>query len=134
MTVIAYDGKSLAADRQITTGSVIEGFQKKIYEWSRGVWSSAGRVDDAEAFRKWLDSREKTKLHKSFHGIYSEDGEVWEVYSNLVPFKATPGTGLGDGGQLATAFMGEGYTAEEAVKAVCKYNIYCGGKVDVVDV
>jgi hypothetical protein len=133
LTVIAYDGKSIAADRQISEGSVILAYDKKILPYSGGIWTSCGSVIDGEKFREWLEDRgsKKPKLGKDFGGLYTEDGVVWEVDQDLVPMKAYKHTGMGDGGQAVMHYMKLGMSAEEACKAVCKINVYCGGKIDV---
>ena len=133
MTVIAYDGEFIAADRQISEGSVILAYENKIIPYSKGVWTSCGSVMDAEKFKVWLEDRtqKKPKLGRSFGGLYTEDGVVYEVNNTLVPIKAYKHSGLGGGGEAAMHYMKLGMSAEEACKAVCKINVYCGGKIDV---
>lgn len=135
MTVIAYDGKTLAADRQITTGSMIDGYMKKILKWSGGVWSSSGRLTDERLFAEWLEDRNfRFKPYKDFQALFSENGVMYEVDHSVVPYKARPPAGLGDGGRAAQLLMNVGFTAKQACIEVCKHNVYCGGKVDSVDV
>lgn len=135
MTVCAYDGKSIATDRQMTSDSTIEGYQKKLMTWSGGVWTSAGRLTDHVKFQKWLENRDlRFRPHAGFNGFFTEKGVVYEVDRDLEPYEALPRTALGDGGRAATVLMQAGFTAKQAVKEVCKHNVYCGGKVDSVDV
>src|ERR1700676_3130533 len=109
MTVIIYDGKSIAADRQLTREDKISGEEVKINQWSKGYYSSSGRYDDAILFALWLEDRGfKFKPHKSFQGIYSEDSVVWEVLPELIPMPAAVPTGLGSGGPDAECLVRNG--------------------------
>lgn len=133
MTIIAYDGKSLAADRQVTYGSTIANYRKKLVKWSGGWWTSTGRLIDHSRFAGWLENREtKFKPHKDFEAIFSENGKVYEVDRDLNPWECPVPHAAGDAGQVALALMRTGYTAEEACNACCDINVFCGGKVDVV--
>lgn len=135
MTIIAYDGERIAADRQITDGDTIIGYQKKILQWSGGCWTSAGRISDAERFKEWLEDSSKVfRPKKDFQAFFTKEGRVYEVDRELSPIEALPNTALGDGAETATVLMQQGDTAIEAVRKVCKMNIYCGGKVDSVTV
>lgn len=135
MTVIAYDGKSIAADRQASTTDTIYGYQTKLMKWSGGVWTSAGRLTDHVQFAKWLEDRDvHWKPFKDFGGLFTENGVVWEIDAQLQPYVAFVPSGLGDGGAAAVTLMHVGYTAKQACLEVCKHNVYCGGKVDSVDV
>lgn len=135
MTVIAYDGKVIAADRQLTSSDVIFGYATKLQKWSGGMWTSTGRMTDHILFGEWLENR-KSKFvpYKDFSGFFTENGKVYEIDYNLVPYPAMPKTALGDGGKSAQILMQAGFSAKQAIKEVCKTNIYCGGKVDVVNV
>ncbi len=135
MTVAAYDGKSIAADSQWTDGSMIWAIKPKLQEWSKGWWTSAGRVSDAELFRHWLeDPAIKIKVHKSFEAFFSADGKVYYVDAHLIPIQPPHSTAIGDGAQLAIALMREGFTAKQAVEIVCRNNVWCDYPVTVVDV
>lgn len=135
MTILCYDGSTIAADRQITDGDTIIGYQKKILKWSGGYWTSAGRISDAERFKEWLEDRTKTfRPKKDFGAFYTQDSRVYEVDRELSPIEAMANTALGDGAEMATGFMSQGDTAVEAIRKVCKVNIYCSGKIDSIQV
>ena len=104
-------------------------------KWSGGYWTSAGRISDGEKFKEWLEDNTKIfKAKKDFEAFFTKDGKVYEVDRGLSPIEAIPNTGLGDGAEMVTGYMQQGDTAREAVQKVCKMNIYCGGRVDVVTV
>jgi len=135
MTVITYDGKSIAADRQWVSGDEIMGYRSKLTKYSGGYWTSCGRISDAELFRQWLEGEiEGFKPRRDFGSLYTKDGKVYEIDHSMVPVEAFVPSSLGDGRRVALGAMLDGYTAKEAAQLACKVNVWCGGKVDVVDV
>lgn len=135
VTCIIFDGKTIAADRLLTRDDKIYGEEKKILKWSRGVWASAGRVDDSADFPNWLEDRDYDfQPHKSFDAIYTEDGEVYHIQDNLIPMPAYVPTGIGVAGEDAELLVKVGFTARQAVKALMKVHVTVGGKIDTVKV
>ena len=135
MTAIVYDGKTLAADRLLTKEDRIVGYMKKIDHWSGGVWACAGRLDDHEEFKFWLENREYNfKPHRNFQGIFSEDGKMYEILCTMVPMPVIPPIGLGIATDLLESLCTLGYTAKQAVEAAKKIYTTVGGKIDVVKI
>jgi len=132
MTAICFDGKMIAADRLATRGNVRAGYRKKIETWTGGVFATAGNYGDEDLFRQWLENgaRKSVKLGKKFSALYTENGKVYHVGSDLKPYETFAPHGIGTGGEACEVLIREGYTAEEAVKAVSKFNTTVGGKVD----
>lgn len=135
MTCIIYDGTSIAADRLLTKDDKIYGEEKKIKKWSKGIWASAGRVDDAIDFAHWLEDNEYDfNPHKDFDALYTEDNQVFQVQRNLIPMPAYAPTGIGTAGLDAELLVKVGFTARQAVKALMKVHPTVGGKIDVVKI
>lgn len=136
MTCIAWDGKSLAAERLLTEGDLVFGYEKKILKYNEGVWSSRGSVLDGVCFQQWLNGEIKSwKAGKDFEGLFVKDKRVYYVDKKLVPWDVTDHKlAIGSGGPTAQVVLNEGYTAKEAVKVACQQVTSCGGKIDVVNV
>jgi len=137
MTVVAYDGKTIAAERLITEGDFRVGYEKKILPWSRGVYACRGDVDDGNRFEGWLESRDKFKPGKEFEAMWTDSdkpGKVFYANKTLTPWVHPVPFAIGSGAPVATPLLWEGYTAVEAVKAACKYTTSCGGKIDTFEV
>lgn len=134
MTVAVYDGVSIAADRQITAGTNIVGFRKKIEAWTRGDWVSCGAETDNRQFIRWLENGRIWKPGKEFQAIYTDEGTVYAVNRDLAPWVSYFPWGIGSGGEAAETLCRVGYTAEEACKEVIQFDTNCGGKIDVVSV
>ena len=135
MTIICYDGETIAADRQVTSDKTIVSFEKKIAKWDKGWYSVAGSECNEEPFTKWLIDREKFKPVGNFFAIYTEDKNVRLLDRSLVPYKAYVPWAIGSCDEsigAAIALMRIGYSAKQTCQEMCKYDITCGGKIDVV--
>lgn len=138
MTCVAYDGKTIAAERMVTEDDFLVGFEKKILPWSRGVYACRGNVEDGPQFEDWLETGKIYKPHKAFEAIFIDNdkgsNKVWYCDKSLVPWVHPVPFAIGSGAPWATPLLFEGYTAVEAVKAACKHVTSCGGKIDTFDV
>lgn len=135
MTSIIWDGKTLAADRQITAGSIITGYSKKIDTWSKGYFAVAGAVKYVEPFRLWLEKKTRFQPAKNkFLALYSIGKKVYYCDDDFQPYEAFVPYAIGDASDVAEALVKAGFTAREAVKELSKYCITVGGKIDVVRV
>lgn len=130
MTVIAWDGKTLACDSQVVCGDSIVGYESKIHPWSGGYWGSCGSYKDGVSFAEWLEDRDlKPKLSKDFSALFSEDGIVYESDSGLTPFKTLPNDCVGSGADDVRVLLQAGFEIEEAIRQACKHNTSIGGRV-----
>lgn len=135
MTVIAWDKKTLAAERLVTVGDRVFGYEKKILRYNDGWWASRGDVIDGEQFKAFLNDSVRWKPAKDFEGIFTKGKHVYIVDRRLTYWEITNHLcAIGSGGEVAEALLHEGYTAKEAVKAACRQIVSCGGKVDVVKI
>lgn len=141
MTVIAWDGKTLAADKRSTAGNqhntvtklfridadriaaVAGGFAHSlmVLDWVR-------RGEDHQHYPKPLDSDEAGRLlvvHRS--GVI----EVFEAGPIALRFE-DPTFTMGSGAQIASTAMHLGHDAASACRIACDVCIYCGNGIDVL--
>ena len=92
---------------------------------------------DGTLFAEWLESDRSgkpPKLGKEFESIYTEDGKTFIIDNRLTPQKCQIPAGIGIAGNDCEVLCRVGYSARDAIKAVMKWNVGCGGKIDVVNV
>ncbi|WP_028449689.1 hypothetical protein [Chitinibacter tainanensis] len=146
MTTVAWDGKTLAADRQVTYGN--QRFEiKKLFVIGDGklLMAGAGTADDLKLFASWLeDSFADNEL--LFGGetpeiddlqaivINTQTGESYLYGEKLVPIEIKAPFAIGSGGDFAMAAMKLGKSAKEAVELASEIDIFSGFGVDYVDV
>ena len=133
MTTVATDGKSMAADGRMTSGSdqIMSEKVKKVVRIRDMLVGGAGCAYSLRAFQEYFMGKsdaEKPKLHEDFHGIVLfEDGRVhsfnseWQLIDEEVPMA------IGTGGMLALAAMDCGKTPLEAVQLACTRDVFSGG-------
>ena len=142
MTVFAYDGRFVAADRMITNDSGRHGICRKITVWEKHVLVTSGAADHGEALTIWFkDGLNPAAFPKAQAG--DKDAYLY-VFGYKVPvmcFQTWPSPVLfpmdfyagGAGGDVAWTALHMGRDAREAAKIACELNIYCGGGVEYVD-
>lgn len=138
MTVIAWDGKTLAADRKMEMG----GGQfpvRKIQRHEGLLIGSAGDLARAYEMVNWcLKGRQSGKLPPPVDGAYARllviqhDGPL--IYANnefpidiLLPYAA-----IGSGQDYAITAMHLGKTAKESVEVACQLCAGCGLGIDTL--
>lgn len=142
MTVIAYDGKTLAADRRITSSGLIRTMTKirRIGDLRVGC---AGPTDSAVAMFAWIEGGcVSDQFPKS-----QSDKEDWAATividgaGRICMYERTPSMqvledeiiAIGSGRDFALAAMHLGKTAAEAVDVAAHFQCDCGNGVDVLD-
>jgi 20S proteasome alpha/beta subunit len=150
ITVIVWDGKTLAADRRIRYGSQFNTTTKihKIYE-PLGYVLCGGSGEDCfvQQMIAWVkdgrrpeafpaDQRNKDDwqpffviehLHKHFTRIL-----FYERTPHPVVYDS-PVLCIGSGADYARAFLHVGKTAEEAVRLTCEIDHHCGDGIDILE-
>ena len=135
MTAVVFDGKVLAADRRIMAGNTVSGSRKKIIKWSEGWFAYAGDVAESLLYKQYLNEELENFESDSFHAIVVKNGKVYEAQPpEFILMPVFIPTGIGSGGSEAEVLCRVGYTAKEAIAAVCKWNKSCGGKIDTLEV
>lgn len=141
MTVIAFDGKTLAADRQ-NTCECMSFTVRKIARTEDGILlAAAGKGTHAMQLLRWAlegftapypicpDKDNYADLWR-----IEPDGKIL-VYQNAPePLRYLDPTFVaGCGREAAAGAMLMGADARRAVEVACQVNIYCGGGIDILE-
>lgn len=141
MTVIAWDGKTLAADKRAVNsglvrtvtkirriGNLLCGFDG-VYWAGQEMFAWIERGRNSEDFPKCqLDKDDWSGVLVIDNGkiLKYERSAIPVVYENDI-------MAIGSGRDFAIAAMYCGKTAEEAVGITCLFECYCGNGVDVIE-
>jgi ATP-dependent protease HslVU (ClpYQ) peptidase subunit len=138
MTTVAWDGKTLAADSQTTTGS-IRGTAAKIAK-SRDGFLVAGSGDWC-VIKTWINwvldgmPSDKQPDHCKESNIIVIDprghATVFEDVAVALPVPRKQWA-IGSGSDLALGAMAMGADARTAVKVAAKFDVYTGGRIVVL--
>lgn len=141
MTVICWDGKKLAADKQMTSGNTLSTVTK-IFRINGCLVGSAGPTVIGSEMIKWFREGEVAskfpKLANSLHGammiVVRPNHQVDWFTRSPVPSTWDLGSrvAIGSGDESAIVAMECGLDAEAAVIMVSKFNNGCGRGVDVL--
>lgn len=119
MTTIATDGKSMAGDGLVTSGTAVFGRAMcKVRRLPDGrIVGTAGRCGDGHAFIEWLEKGgDKPKLGDEFEAlVLLTDGSCLSYDENCYPTEEELPTASGSGRQWAMAMMDIGKTPGEAI-------------------
>ena len=140
MTIIAWDGKTLAADKRATHCSYKGSSVTKIHTWEGGLCGFAGDMDTAVTLLAWLRAG---AVPSEFPQIQCEDpstllviyadGRVAEYGRTPFPmFLEGPFHAVGSGKSYALAAMHLGKNARKAVEVACALDSYCGNGIDTL--
>ena len=141
MTVIAWDGKSIAADRRSERGE-ITGTVLKLFSGRDGyTLATCGTLTKGLILMEWFNKgadREKWPEFQSTNDcnnvIVARKGELLIYCQDSIPLTVLDKfSAWGSGGEFAIGAMEMGATAEEAVLATNKHCASCGHGVDVID-
>lgn len=155
MSVIAWDGKTLAADKRASLGTLIR-TTTKVFNLGTCFAAYAGNADGGEEMLAWF----KRGLHETTRRTEDErmewinatfpasqrdkddwagllviwpDGHLWKFERAPYPIKFPPQQfAIGSGRDFALAAMHCGKTAPEAVEVACHFDSGCGNGVDVL--
>lgn len=139
MTVIAWDGESLAADKRMTLGAHVNTVTK-VFAAGEYLIGFTGSAKHIGPFRAWLDAGAVAEAFPQcpaddqIHALaVRRDGTVWKFEGTAYPvriedFQAAAGSGR----DYARAAMHLGKTAREAVEIACLFDENCGNGVDVL--
>lgn len=121
MTTIAWDGKTLAADRQGAIGDWKFDDGPKIHRLSGGrYFAAAGQCAIGQRVRHWVDTGlDKPVLEEGdqFSGILvTSDGDAYLLEYALLPTHIQPPFAIGSGAQFALGAMAAGVDAVQAIE------------------
>lgn len=134
MTTIAWDGKTLACDRQLTQDGKRFTTTKAWRLKDGRLFASAGAVEDNIAVRDWLNGdtdKPSFKDGESFNGVLISEGHLYICNTKL---KWSPIHDVvfatGSGGDYATAALRLGKSARESVEVAAEMDLWTGMGVD----
>ena len=142
MTVIAWDGKTLAADKIICFGNT-KGTVTKIFRVFDCLVGTCGTLSLGLELLEWFrDGAEPKEFPASNRDtekyasliVVRPGGIVWKYEMSPIPFRVEgPFCAFGCGDESALIAMELGCDARRAVELVIKYNICCGNGIDVLE-
>lgn len=145
MTTVAYDGKTLAADKMSTTNgrphlSVHEKIRRINYHGQAALAAGAGTIVYSHTVIEWLNrgapSDDKPDLpgpDDSFTVMVVTEGGVFIYTDSLVPVPVgNIPWALGSGSEYALGAMAAGASAKRAVEIACTLDVSSGMGVDVL--
>jgi hypothetical protein len=139
VTVIAWDGKTLAADRQSTDAGLRRSITKIRRAPDGCLLGAAGNSNMCEALRRWYEKgadpdkfpdKDKTSHLLVIHP--TGDVDFYDGHPVPVMFEAKR-FALGSGRDYAEAAMFLGKSAVEAVELACHFDCSCGNGIDTLE-
>lgn len=144
MTVIAYDGRYVAADKQ-STGNGTKQLVTKLFVHGDEVIAISGNAFMGRSLAAWWKGDRRVedwpqRNTKESDGeacnmyVFKRDCHVREFGTLPIPIdiEGTPWS-AGSGGDLALGAMAAGKSAAEAVEIANRFEVHCGMGVDVID-
>ena len=140
MTVLAWDGKTLAADRLACAGHM-KATVTKILRFEKELLGICGNLATGKELKMWYLSGAETDNFPAAAledggtelVVIKENGRVWVYAASAVPFEIEDEVcAFGAGGEAAWAAMLCGATAEQAVTVTSQVNITCGNGMDIL--
>lgn len=140
VTVLAWDGTSLAADRQVTRSGQRGSITKLLRLDTGEVLSWTGHLQNCLGMQHWYLAGAKPcewnnyRVDPESHAelvILSEDG-LWTFGGPYGIKVEDPFIALGSGSEYALAALAMGATAKEAVEIASRFDNHCGLGVDVM--
>lgn len=137
MTVIAFDGRTLAADRRCTRGGTVYA-TRKIHRVGNLLIGLSGGSDFCVAFLEWFkagrpcDAFPDTQKHDDYAcALVIEGGKAFTYDRTPYPVEMLePICAIGSGREVALGAMTAGASARDAVLAASRWMECCGNGVD----
>lgn len=136
MTIIAFDGKTIASDSQISD-TYVEYNCKKIFKINNSYIGTVGDYSEGLKFIRWFKDQMTEKPELSTEGfsalqIIERKVYYWDAY--LIRYLSTIPCAIGSGDCIAMGAMLAGANAKEAVKITIKLDKECGGRIQAYEV
>lgn len=137
MTTAAFDGTTLAADRQTTSGGTPTRTRKAFKVVRDGqvfLYACGGNTAQCQAYTRWVNGEcEKPTFTDLGIIVIDQRRRIWVAEHDLIwELKGTKQWALGSGADYALGAMLAGATAVEAVRIASKLNVSTGLGVDWV--
>lgn len=141
MTCVAWDGKTLAADKRAVIAGNKNSVVTKIFRWSGGLCAIAGEYDSGMQMYHWLNNGAHPE---DFPIMQNEDpGEFMVIYKDgsISHYERSPVAlpfenqihALGSGRDYALGAMHLGASAKAAVEVAIALDCYCGNGIDTLE-
>lgn len=140
MTVVAWDGKTLAADKM----SCSAGYGYTVTKLHRlrdgSIVGFCGNGDEAMALLAWLNAAQNPAAYPEGQKdsdtsafVVRPDGSCWSCGKTPYPQRLEcPMYAMGHGRDFALAAMHCGKTAGQAVELTCNLDVFCGNGIDTL--
>lgn len=139
MTVIAFDGTTIAADRGAVSHGHMRAMRKLFPLPDGSIAAITGEAPHAIAIKNWLiDGADPSRFPKP--QVAEDPGYLWVVKPDrtIMVYEGTPWPltfmdqtfAAGCGRDYAVGAMSMGASAIEAVNIACKHDVNCGMGVD----
>lgn len=139
MTVIAWDGRTLAADKRAVSGGGIARVVTKIVRHGPQLLGITGDWDTGAEMRQWFmdgaraaDFPAKAREDKATLVVVDADGIRTYASGPYAMWIEQVKCAWGSGRDFAEAVMWLGHDARRAVEAACHFQTDCGNGVDVL--
>lgn len=141
MTVIAWDGKTLAADKMACS----QGYGYTVTKVHRlrdgSLVALSGDGDHAMALLAWLNAAQNPAAYPGEQKDNDTSAFVVRPDGAAVSYGKTPYPqviedplyAMGHGRDFALAAMHCGKTAREAVELTCRLDVFCGNGIDTLE-
>lgn len=136
MTTLAYDGKTLAADRGAFYGDVIVS-RRKLHriEWHGvpAICATCGEVAVTQQILRWMQGKEfeHPKHDESSMVLAVTKSGLWSICSTLMPLKINSKIfATGVGGAMAMGALAAGATSKQAIKIVERWGCGASNGID----
>lgn len=140
MTVIAWDGTTLAADKKANANGIGRTVTKIFRLNADEMVAFCGNAADAMAMLWWLKAArdpaafpELSERDSMFAWVVRRDGSIHRYEGRSLPI-AYEDRAFADGAgrDYALAAMHLGYDARTAVEVACSLDCYCGNGIDTL--
>lgn len=139
MTIIAWDGKVLAADKR-ATGDGMANRVTKIWRVGEHLLATAGSIPAGMALRDWYTHGAKpaeypeAAVNNGAVLIVITAGKKILEYAGAYPYEIEDAYyAMGSGRAFATMAMRLGKSAVEAVELTCEFDVSCGNGIDILE-
>lgn len=142
MTTIAWDGKTLAADKRAVSGSIIA-ISNKIIRHEDFLIGRSGAFSETAALLEWFKNgadvtkfpNRERELKNSCLLVIDINGCIYKYLSSSpYPLTLPPQKiAIGSGSEIAITAMHLGKTAKEAVLIASELDTHTGNGVDILE-
>lgn len=139
MTTVVWDGKTLAADRQLTSDEVVRGGCSKIFNYKKDKYlSGCGcyyEITATAEYFKDIEKNDKPSIEESeFILLDTKQKRVWMLDKRLIPITVDSPFAIGSGSHFALAALTMGLDAVSAIRLASKLDINTGGGIEFITI